>query len=80
MEWEQDFEIWGAFGKDCILKRMLSIERWYGNSETMERKNRNWKRRSEDKTNKQKIWNWTVSVHGMSEVSDTELGKYDTSP
>ena len=36
------------------------------------------KRRNEEKTNEEKIWNLTVGVHDMSEISGTELGKYDT--
>ena len=59
---------------------MPNIERRYGNSMTMERKNKNWKRRSKEKTNKEKIWNSTVGVHDMSEISGTGLGKYDTNP
>ena len=38
------------------------------------------KRRSKQKTNKEKIWNLTVGVHDMSEISGTEFGKYDTNP
>ena len=41
MEWEGDFGIKEEFGKDYILKVRPSIERRYGNSETMERKNGN---------------------------------------
>ena len=52
---------------------MPSIERRYGNSETMEKKNGNSKRRSKEKTYKEKIWNLTVGVHGMSAISGTKL-------
>ena len=32
------------------------------------------------KKNKEKIWNLTVGVHAMNEISGTELGKYDRNP
>ena len=31
------------------------------------------------KTDKEKIWNLTVDVHDMSQISGTELGKCETS-
>ena len=79
----EDFGIKGELGKYYILKREPSIERRYGNygnSETMTRKNESWKRKSKEKTNKEKNWNLAVGVHDMSEISGTELEKYDTNP
>ena len=43
MEWEVDFGIEEEFGTDYVLKAIPSIERRYGKSQTMERKNGNWK-------------------------------------
>ena len=66
MEWE-DFGIKGKFGKDYILKKMPSIERRYGNSETIETE--------KEKTHKEKIWNLTIGVQDISKISGSELGK-----
>ena len=38
------------------------------------------KEKQEKKTKKEKIWDLKVGVHDMSEISGTELGKYDTNP
>ena len=56
---------------------MPSDERRYENSETRKRSDENWKRRSRE-IHKMKIQNLTVGVRDMSEISGTELGKYDT--
>ena len=89
MEWEEDFGVKVEFGKDYILKRMPSIEhrdiivsmvlrdgteirrQWKGRMETEKNK---------EKPNKEIIWNFTVGVYDMSEISGTELGKHDTNP
>ena len=59
------------------MKGIASDERRYGNSQIREKNNENWNRRSRE-IDKQKMRNLTVGVHDMSEISGTELGKYDT--
>ena len=53
---------------------VLTDERRYGNSETKEWNNKNFKRRSRE-TGKMKIRNLTVRIHNTSEISGAKLGK-----
>ena len=55
--------------EELILKRMPSDESRYGNSETMERNDKNWRRRSRETVKKEKIENLSVSVHAISVIS-----------
>ena len=57
---------------------MSNDDSWCENSETKERNDENWKRRSRE-TGKKKIGNLIVGVRDRSEISGAELGKYGTS-
>ena len=76
MEWE-DFGIKGESEKDYVLKVMPSIQKRYGNSETMERKNgkklENWKRKAEKQSRREENWECDIWQKNTSEITGHEF-------